>query len=342
MTAPDLGFTIFDNTLMQAATCDTKLVLKYRLGRIVQGTNPKLALGSAFHTAKAALAGGTSLEESKALFEQAYKGVADRLDPTDNRLAAYRWDNARQLVGTWLERHQPGAIPDYAVIASLVERPLEAPLCHEEDIRYVGKPDAIAVRNGMLVVDEGKSTGKDIDDPTWRNRWILDSQLTGYIWLVREAAQRGALPTEIRECSGAIVPSLQVRKLNDATTKCRQHGVPYDQCALQEPHYKTRIWGPYERPPEMIAVWRERTLERARRIRTLFEAVQSLGDVPRLDMQGWYRADNECVHCEYLTFCAGGRNPEVIEANTVEQHWDPRHVPVIQVKQEAPYGQAAH
>lgn len=197
-----------------------------------------------------------------------------------------------------------------------VEKGCANHLCHafQNKIIHVGKLDLLGeslATKGIFCPVDHKTTMR-IDQPFIR-QFELDSQLTGYIW--QAAGFCNVPPTHIHAYVNAIEVSLLPGQA-DTVTKCKTHGVLYDECSLE--HASFRVIGPIERTQNDVDQWKEDAITLALRYRKLLSFKTK--EISLVSQEG--RFDNACGRCEFHEFCTMGRQARQIEPMFQQREWD--------------------
>ena len=181
-----------------------------------------------------------------------------------------------------------------------------------ENIWVTGKLDIWGrdSTTGARVVADGKTTGRM--DSQWKAKWRGSSQVSHYIW----ASQR----IFGEPVWNMYILGLEIKKLPDSTQKCKEHGVKYDECALQ--HVKTEILSVGRTPGQLDAWWRN-AVALAGKYRKLVEFVNGkVENVQYLYQEGMF--NNSCYNCPYADFCHLHQGkPEAAAALFKYDPWSP-------------------
>ena len=307
--------TYCDNTILTSVnTCDLKAALRHVLHLTSGDERLELAAGTAVHEALAGWHRGEGTTNALIHFDALYKPVGSKVSIED-RLS---FTNVRRTLTRFFTYYTQYPIP-YQVQPDLVEVTFEAPLDENGDYVIIGRIDQIETYQGRLVVGENKTTGSL--SGWWKDKWPLSSQLTTYVYGAQYGLVDGkplGLPIE-----EALVLGLELRKLPNSNTKCREHALPYAECG--DLHAKWEFSGPHPRPAGLVQRWKADALKAAQRfawMKANIDSVQTAANT--LEQQGQF--NGSCVFCEYKDYCRQGVPAELMEANLVKDEWDPRHV----------------
>jgi hypothetical protein len=288
------------NNLLQAkAKCSTMTVLRYGLNR--QGTNESAALksGSAGHTALEVFwKGGTRKEALRALRLEYKEWAEANIDPDDKYQGRFSWENVRRVVGYYLERFPIENLP-FTIDPNMVEVSFAIPLTKKGDIELIGIMDAANVRDKQSKriwgVDH-KFTG-GIASPWFLPQFRMGSQMTGYLWAMREMTPEKVI--------GMYVNAIQLSKLPYTQTperKCKDHGIPYQECWIE--HIVTQLIS-VERTEEQIKSWRLDAIDLARDFMELLDRYPDAEQINQVPQEGKF--NGSCSMCDYAEFCYAGR-----------------------------------
>ena len=327
MIADDGTLYVDHSTLAAVTTCDTQGFLRYALGYTASEERAALLAGTALHRAVAAWFRRGHVGQARQVFEVAYREWAEANVPTDDRLS---WRNTSLVVDRWLETHPAASLP-WTTLPEYIEAGFAYPLT--DDIVYTGRIDDLVAyappsqpELEWCVVDT-KSTSR-LSAP-WRAQWIMDAQITGYVWAAQQLARAAGVE---RPVSAGFINAVEFARLpSDPTKICRGgtwgegHGVPYAECARYHARYE--ILGPYYRTPEQIEEWRVDAIRWAKEYRRLAAVARDFGAtaLPTIPMRGkWTKA---CRFCEFNSenakFCAAGRPTAMLGTALVREPWDP-------------------
>lgn len=305
-------FYIDNSALSAFARCEMKGWLRYGMHRATNNEAATLRSGGDTASALAVLRRGGSPAEALAEYDARYGPYAEasRIAPSD-RLS---WQNTRTVLWQYLQFGWPEQLKRVRVEPQLVEIAFEQPLTAEGDIVLTGRTDLGVYWEGdNLVVWDDKTTGSRVTD-YWAEKYRLESGQSGYVWALRQQGW---------DILGTVINGIEYSKLpDDPTRKCGTHKVPYAECGPR--HAKWQTFGPFPREDAFLEEWRADAITLAEKFKATLESKPTLEHARELPMTGVFT--NECSQCEYKAFCLAGRNPVLIEANTVESKWDPRGV----------------
>lgn len=197
-----------NSTLCAAEGCQTAGVLRYHLGWTGAEEVAALKAGTAVHEALAVYLRQGDALQALVVLEAEYREWADRLPPTD-RLA---YPNVAAILRRWFATHPLASFP-FVVPAGMVEVGAQALLTPEGEclcghgeldghtsggsacslcpcpeatsVVFVGRLDAaVRSRDGRWWALDHKTTGRI--SPEWLAAFELDSQMSGYIWLLQQ------------------------------------------------------------------------------------------------------------------------------------------------------------
>ncbi|WP_413935978.1 PD-(D/E)XK nuclease family protein [Nitrospira sp. BLG_1] len=305
-------FRVDASALRAWMSCSTQAWLRYARGLTTKGEKAALLAGTAGHAAlEAYFRSDGDAKAGRAAFDEVYKAWATQNVAGDDRLAH---QNVSIIMRRWFEAHERKGGGKYAnlpwtVVPEYVEVPFELELA--EGIHLIGKIDLLPQYNNGFVVVETKTTGSI--NSWWTAQWKLAAQLTTYLWAARQCIQERVL--------GVFVNAIEFGKIpSDPSRRCKTHGKKYAECG--ELHAKWEVLGLYERPGRMIEEWHQEAVQAATKMRAVFEEADSIEDVQRLSQEGMF--NGSCRGCEYAEgVCDLGRQPHMIEANLVEEWWNP-------------------
>lgn len=315
------GRLYIDNTIYKSVFgCSLQLVLRHILHWNSREESTHLRAGTAMHESQAvwnrALCEGAPADQARdaAIFEfqKHYEQYSREWVEPDNRLA---YDNLALILDEWYLRHHgrlPWMVPDPRLIEVGFAYPLDAQ--SGRDVAF-GRFDLIVrvINDGTWAVVDHKSTGRI--DLNWVDQWSIDSQISQYTW--------GALQ-HVPDLAGFFVNGIEFSKLPSSDRKCRDHGIPYNQCAPA--HMHSRIVGPIGRAPEMLARWHADAVRGAEKYRFYAEhydpaLVGTTPDLSNVEMEGPFTG--ACRFCAFKDWCRTGRNAAMLPAMYVQDEWRP-------------------
>lgn len=330
------GRVYIDNTILKSTlSCSLQMVLRHVLHWNTRDDSIHLRAGTAMHEAQAAwnvalvrgLHADAARDEAMLVFAQHYQQYSLEWVPGDDRLA---YENLSTILDEWfLSRagHLPWIVPD----ERLVEVGFAYPLDDTGRAVAFGRFDLIAqtIPDLNWIVVDHKSTGRM--DLNWVDSWALDPQVSQYTW--------GALQ-HVANLRGFFVNGIEFSRLPGSDRKCRDHGLPYVQCARF--HMKAQIIGPIDRAPEALTRWHADALNGTAKYRWYAEhydpkVVGTTPDLSNIEAEGPFT--NACRFCSFKDFCRTGRNVNTLPVMYQQEEWmpfDPREVegkesPVLEV-----------
>lgn len=307
--------TVFhcDNSMLSTfASCEMAGWLRYGQHRTTPSEKAALKAGGDTARALALLRLGHTPDVALKEFDRTYQPWAQVNVQKGDRL---EWQNCRTVLEQYMRRGWPEQQGRIQVIRELVEVTFELPLTPEGDIIYMGRTDAAGYWDGLdVVVLDDKTTGSLND--YWARKWRMESGQSGYVWALREMGY---------PVVGTVINGIEYKQLpSDPTRKCGTHKVPYAECRAR--HAKFGFYGPFPREPQFLEEWRADATETARRMAKTLAQAPTLEHARELPMTG--QLTGACGNCEFMDLCLSGRSPALLEANTVEQKWDPRELAV--------------
>lgn len=307
---------IDNSTLSAVQTCHLKAGLRYVLGLTTAEPRLELDAGTACHASLAAWHRGEGMDQALAVLKEVYETIGKRV-AVEDRLS---YHNVKRVMSRFYASYQSKPLP-YTIHHNLVEVVFEAPLDEHGDVMIMGRLDFVGAYQGRLVVGENKTTGSL--GGFWRDKWPMHTQPTTYVYGAQHGLVGGKpLGLPIEEC---LILGIELRKVPDSTSKCRDHKVPYAECG--EFHVKWEFSGPHPRPEGFIRRWRDDALKAARIFKGMQDTVHTIEDAVRmLPQQGPF--NGACQWCEFQLSCRQGCPVNLMEANLVYSPWDPRTIPV--------------
>jgi hypothetical protein len=304
-----------DNSMLQAVNaCELKAGLRYVLGLTTADDRLELDAGSACHEALAVWHRGEGKAKALATLKTSYQKPGSRVSVED-RLS---YHNVNRVMTRFFGHFEQNALP-YTPQKDLVEVVFEAPLDDNGDYLVIGRIDQVETYQGRLVIGENKTTGSL--SGFWREKWPMHSQPTTYVYGAKYGSVNGKpLGLPVEEC---LILGIELRKVPDSDTKCRDHKIPYRECG--DFHVKWEFHGPYPRPDGFIERWRGDAIAGARKLSWMKENVHTIQDcADLLGQQGQF--NGSCQWCEFRDYCRQGVPVAMMEANLVHKPWDPRDV----------------
>lgn len=326
--------TFADNTILSALdTCDMKAGLRYVLGLTTGEERLELDAGSAVHEALAEWHKGHGIPAAMSAFDKLYLKHGIKVS-VEERLS---YANVKRVLTRFFAYYKDNALP-YTPQKDLVEVVFEAPLDEHGDFRIIGRIDQVISYQGRLVIGENKTTGSL--SGFWKDKWPMSSQLTTYVYGGQHGVVDGkplGLPVE-----EALVLGIELRKVPNSETKCRDHKLPYRECG--DLHVKWEFSGPHPRPDGFIQRWRRDALKAAKRYAWMQANVTTIREaVDQLEQQGQF--SQACMFCEFKDYCRQGLPVELMEANLQVNRWDPRdlnHTGLVQIQPTTPALSPSH
>lgn len=312
---PDGKFVLDNSALSAYYGCTTAGWLRYIQGLTADTASAPLRAGSACHKAREVFYRcGNDIELALSFFDESYKDWASTTVAGDDRLS---YTNVYAIVQEYLRSLEPldngrfkGSLLAYPDPLNQIEIADLLPLDEAENIWFAFRLDGFATYNHGFAIEEFKTTKKI--DVTWKSKWKLSSQITGYLWAARQLFAGPVL--------GAFVQGLELSQLpSDPSRKCSKHGQKYSECRLL--HAKWETVGLLERSDALIEGWKADALDGARKMRDLLDKAPTLESAPLLAQEGTF--NNSCQWCQYLGMCETGRQPHLIAANFKVERWSP-------------------
>lgn len=317
------GRLYIDNTIIKSVSgCSLQAVLRHVLHWNSREESVHLRAGTAMHEAQAVWNRelvrrehpDLARERAMQKFAAEYKTYADLWVPLDTPLARLAYDNLATILDEWFAT-RVGKLPWYVPDERLIEVGFAYPLDAEGRIIGFGRFDLIARDNKdfSLIVIDHKSTGRI--DLAWTDSWALDPQVTHYTW--------GSLQ-HVPDVKGFYVNGIEFSKLPSSDKKCREHGLPYNECARA--HMKAQILGPVKRSPELLLRWQLDALRAAEKFRWYAEnydpnLVGTTPDLSNVEMEGPFT--NTCRFCTFKDWCRTGRNENSLPVMFEQDEWHP-------------------
>ena len=294
-----------NSTLKAVARCSTEATLRYVHDLTSINKSGPLESGHAGHEALETWFKGGTMGQALTTFADEYKTWADENVPPDDRLS---FDNVRKILSHWFDTNPVSGMP-FKVNPDLIEIGFQFPLT--EDIVMVGRMDGLVedFRTGALNVLEHKFTGNLTND--WVEQWRMDSQLSTYIAGAQENTGKNVL--------GAYLNAIELKKVSDSNRKCKDHGVPYEECGTQ--HSKSFLFGPIQRTPEELKEWRKTATGLAKKFWDLRKRFPAVADIHRVRTQGKF--NGSCRWCGFKDFCQVGRPVDLAGQMLRVEKWKP-------------------
>ena len=298
-----------DNSLLTHMDCSTKAVLRNVLGYTSVDEVANLFSGRANHDVWASWYKARPVQKVIAEFKAAYKEWADENLPLDDRLG---FENLNNIHQAWRDSHALADLP-YGVNSEHIEVAFSYPLTEEGDIMYTGRMDMVVddLKGPQIYPLDHKFTGNM--SGYWRDKWRLESGLTGYVWAC------GKYVGDPRLVPGVYVNGIETRKLPGSTYKCKDHGVQYQECSLL--HAKFDLMGPFTRTPDAIEEWRKSAVHLAKRYKDLLVRYPDIELLHKVRTQGKFF--NSCGFCDFTKFCEAGRPLKYVESMLKYEPWSP-------------------
>jgi hypothetical protein len=309
------GDTVYlDNSILRTvAECSTKAAVLHLLHRTHQEERAELRCGQAVHVALADWLAGADRDTMLAAFAGHYADWSRANVPDDHRLTHA---NVAAILAEWTRRYPKERLP-LTVAPSMVEVGFVVPLLARRPgvpaVSFTGRLDAIGRDQlGDYWVLEHKTTGRITD--YWRNRYRLDSQISGYVHAARLTTGQRVV--------GVMVNAIELKRLPFSDRKCKVHATLYHECAPLHAEFEML---PLTRTDEQLARWQETARRLAARFLVLREQVTGFGDIARLPMEGTFNYG--CAWCSLKDYCAAGRLPAHAATMLVEDEWRPFTIP---------------
>lgn len=303
---------VSNNTLGAVAKCSTMAVLRYGLMRESANEAPALRSGSAFHTLIEVWWKGGTRKEALTAFRTEYKEWAElNIDPEDKYQGRFSWENMRKLAGFYLDRFPLDVLP-FHVDPNLVEVSFALPLDKKGTIELIGIMDAgpvIDKQNKKLLHGVDHKTTGSISSPWFLPQFRMGSQMTGYLWAMRQLAAHKVVSMYVNAIQLSKLPYL-----NNPERKCsgqNGHGVPYEECW---PEHLTVQLIQVERTDEQIKAWRIDAIDLAHRLEDLLSTYHKVEQLPQIPQEGKF--NGSCSMCDYSEFCFAGRPADRLEQMT--------------------------
>lgn len=254
-------------------------------------------------------------------------------------------DNVRLIVDTWCSKHTLDSFPwvvdpdkvEVPVVATLHELPKDFCLCshdwgaharkaphqcddcpcnaYQTTIEFLGKLDLMGrLRRDPSVycVIDSKTTWRI--DQAFVRQYLLDSQITGYIWLAAQACKRPA-PT-----IKGFINALEIALVPSDAKKCRTHGLPYEECGPE--HIRFQVVGPIDRTADQIEQWRTDAVTKALAYRRALHKQSQADAFITTPMEGTF--NSSCRYCEFFEWCCADRPTSQLNTMFTERPWNPR------------------
>ena len=290
---------VSNNTLATVAKCSTATVLRYGLMRQAAGESAALKAGSAVHSCLEVWWKGGTRKEALVTLRREYKEWAEaNIDPDDKYQGRFSWENIRKIMGFVLARYPVSALP-FTVDPNMVEVSFAVPLTKSGDIEIIGIMDAANVRDKRTKRFYGvdhKTTG-GINAPWFLPQFRMGSQMTGYLWAMREMVPEKVI--------GIYVNAIQLSKLPylaNPERKCKDHGMNYEDCWVEHVNVQLIL---IERTEQQVKDWKIDAIDLSRRFMDLLETYPKAEHLPKVPQEGKF--NGSCTMCDYQEFCFAGR-----------------------------------
>jgi hypothetical protein len=297
---------IVDNEILTSmATCSTKAMMRHALGYTAKAEKIAAYAGQCVHKALLLHFQGQGKDTCLQTFDALYRDYAAE-NLVEERLS---WENVRTILVEYLKDHPLGSFP-FDPIAHYAEKGLLVPLDEKEDLWFFALVDLPARERstGLLVPVDHKTTGRVT--AWWMKKFSLGSQMTGYIWAMRQFFNES--------CEKAFINVIELSKLPDPVKrKCSTHKVPYAECRHLHAKWELLVTS---RSEAHLQDWYQTALFWARRYREWKEKVTSVEMVPFVRMHGTF--NNGCTFCEFAAFCKADRSVRMLEGYVVDP-WRP-------------------
>lgn len=181
---------------------------------------------------------------------------------------------------------------------------------HEMQCIRVEAEDGLYITDGYIVTHNSTSA---IDAPWFLERFRMDSQITGYLWAVRQLTTEPVVGMYINAVQISKLPDI-VRNKNGSFRKCREHEVGIDEC--HHKHQKSQLIF-IDRNEEAMKAWRWDALDLARKFVALRDEYSDLDDLEKVPQQGKF--NGACGFCDFKEFCFIGRPVDRLLPMTAER-----------------------
>lgn len=308
-----------DNTMLKTTQCSLQAWLRHVKKRTTTVERAELLVGQAIHQALEHHFKGESPDACMAVFLERYERWSRINTDPEDRLDV---GNVGQIFRYWLETRPLGQIP-FTPIPEMIEVSFEAPLDEHGEIIFCGNIDLGAIDHAGPVIVEHKTTGRVSNE--WTNKWMLDSQLSGYLFGVREGInpKTGKPLRELfksyagQDAYGAIINVIELPKLiQDDGKKCYKHHLPKRDCRLAHPQHGFK--GPFIRSEAALLAWRANALNLAR----MLQRLSAIEDIKLVSQEGMFY--NTCQFCEFSELCIAPLDQRLIEGRLLAAAWNPR------------------
>ena len=301
------AIAVDNSTLASTQTCETQAALRYVLGYDSAEDRAPLVAGTAVHAALAAWlkSGGNALEAMRVLEVEYMPWALEHVIVTDDRLS---YANVHRVMEYWFDTH-PLSSWTVTVRPEMVEVGFAVPIA--DDVVFVGRADAVGQdARGAWVVVEHKSSARL--DERWRRTHRLAAQLTGYTYAMQQHVNAPVV--------GALVNGIELSRLPNSTTKCRKHGVAYNECGALHARFEAFIT---QRTPAQQEEWKRTALVLAREFLALKERVKTIDDVLNVRTNGQFTG--ACASCPFINWCSLGRptDARTVDAMFTYAPWSP-------------------
>jgi hypothetical protein len=304
-----------DNSLLVAvARCDTESVTRHFHGYTSIEEAATLRSGSAAHEGIAAWFKGSSARIAQAYITSHYKEWADENVPSDDRLS---YDNVAKIMRRWFAKNPVSRLP-FVIHKELIEVGYAVPLDENGDIVFTGRIDAIVgdPDSDAFYPMDNKTTGRIAG--RFKAKFRNDSQLSGYIWAVREHLEESGI-IKSAKVPGAYINAIEFGRLPSSTRRCSRHAAPFTKCAAL--HANWEFIGPIGRTDWQIKQWKRNALALAKKYIALCDRYPELKDIVKLNQQGSFTGS--CPYCAFHDFCVAGRSVRLIPSMLHYEPWAP-------------------
>ena len=306
------GELVVDYTTLRAVSeCSTKAAMGSVLALQSRAERLPLDAGIGCHAALAQWLETGDVDEALQCLRDYYQPIWARASANgavDERLAErLAYPVVERVLRHWLTTWTRDGFPYTLEVPGMTEIAVTRDL--GDGVTYVALIDAV-VRSkvgGRWFLD-WKTTGSL--GPWWDQKQEDSGQFTGQRWAA----------DSLGEVEGVVVGGIGLTRLNSSHAKCRDHGVPYKECALQ--HLSARVKTVTTTDAE-IRAYAETVTHVVKKYRRIVRQVQSIDDVPAQPMEG--RLNGACGFCDYRGWCRMGRPTaaRIVDKAFEARRWDP-------------------
>lgn len=288
--------------------CSQEAWLRYAMGQTSIEEQAPLLAGSAAHSAVALHWKGRSLPVALAAFDSQYREWAEENVGSEDKLS---YANTRRILRRYLKKNPVSKLP-FRILPETIETRFRVPLDDAGEFLFAGQIDVGACEwedaEDVFPVDT-KTTGSISE--FFKERWWMDSQLTGYMWAF--SVLHG------RKVRHAYINAIQFSRLPSADNRrCREHGCLYSECGVL--HARFEVLGPYSRSERQLEDWRRTAIELAKRYRALVERYPEIAYARQLKQEGLFHG--HCAYCFAKQFCRADRKLGNVKVMLREEPWE--------------------